>query len=402
MNPKVKIGVRSFQTARLTRERVGRALLLVLLTLVAPATFAQQAPPGRIAYTKYPLGGLDPKELWLINSDGTNDHLLSPQITVAGSTATVASIGVPVWSKDGHLLAANAILTSSSPDLNPIDQFIWGQSSLATPTNVLVVFDSTTNQGNAVFHVDINSGTASGPTSPWWIDATFSPDGNRLAYAVQGLNSVEYGIINVDGTGKVSLGSVNLTENALGLGLDWSPRKDQLGNFGKQLVVSYPQLFYDPTCLNIPRTVAALYLVDTQVRQLTHPPQIPCSIWVFDTVNDLWPAFSPDGTQVAFVRSVRDSMSNVTESRIMAVKVDGTPYGDGTYERTVLYLPGDEVDHLNWSPDGTRLMFDRTQMASGGLYPISLGIYTTSSAGSGDVPVFLAPPASAAAWGRPQ
>ena len=35
-------------------------------------------------------------------------------------------------------------------------------------------------------------------------------------------------------------------------------------------------------------------------------------------------------------------------------------------------------------------------------YPIPLGVYTTSSAGRGDLTVIFGAPASAAAWGRPQ
>lgn len=386
-------------------EQVRGGIVSFALTLFASAAFAQQMPPGQIAYTKFPLGGTDPEELWLINSDHTNDHMLSPQILYGGLPANVASLGIPVWSKDGRLIAANAILAPST-NLDPkFIQVLLAQGSPATPANILVVFDPTTNQGSAVFHLDFATGTATGLTSLWWINASFSPDGKRLVYVQQDLNYVEYGVINIDGTGKVPFFVVNLTENALGLGVDWSPRKDQLGNNGNLLVISYPQLFYDPTCLNIPRTVAALYLINDQgkvLRQLTSPPQIPCSIWTFDTVNDLWPVFSPDGTQVAFARTVRDSMGNVSASLIMTAKIDGTTYADGTAERNLLYLPGIEVDHLSWSPDGTRVMFDQTQMAYGGLYPIPMGVYTTSSSGSADTALFLNYQASSAAWGLRQ
>lgn len=271
-----KLEMRDSQVRSLVRGGILGAVLLVVLNLASTVTYAQQLPPGRIAYTKYPLGGIDYKELWLINSDGTSDRNLSPQINAVGSTAPVASIGLPVWSKDGRLLAANAILAPSAA-LNPkFVQVLLAQGTPTTPANILVVFDPTKNQGNAVFNLDFTTGTASGLTSLYWINAAFSPDGQRLAYSAQELNSMEYGVINVDGTGKVPLFSVNLTENALGLGIDWSPRLDQVGHGGNLLVLSYPLHFSDPMCSNMPRTVAALFLTDSQgkvVRQLTQPPQ---------------------------------------------------------------------------------------------------------------------------------
>lgn len=302
MKVKGKVEMRDVQTSRLMRERILGAILLVVLNLVATVTYAQQLPPGRIAYTKYPLGGIDYKELWLISSDGTKKQLL-PQIQLGGfpGFASVASIGVPAWSKDGSLIAANAILSSSLPgDLDPLQQLIWQRLTLATPTNVLVVFDPSKNQGNAVFNLDTNTGTATGLVSSQWINAAFSPDRQRLAYAVQELNFVEYGVININGKGKVPLFSVNLTENALGLGIDWSPRLDQVGNGGNLLVVSYPQHFSDPTCSNMPRSVAALYLTDSQgkvIRQLTRPPQLQqaCSLFVANPLlllNPLYLRFS--------------------------------------------------------------------------------------------------------------
>ncbi len=57
---------------------------------------------------------------------------------------------------------------------------------------------------------------------------------------------------------------------------------------------------------------------------------------------------------------------------------------------------GERVDNLSWSPDGSRLMFDRTQML--GFYPNPLGVWTTASVGGGLDTLFLNPPAFAAAW----
>jgi Tol biopolymer transport system component len=239
----------------------------------------------------------------------------------------------------------------------------------------------------------VNAGT--GPVSIAQLNMAFSPDRTRLVYASNELDYVEYGIVNVDGTGTISLGSRNLTEEAFGQGLDWSPRTDQLGNFGNLLVVSSSYDFLDSNCLNTPRSEAALYLVravqgglDGAAQLLTQPAPPSC----FDTANDLFPAFSPNGTQVAFVRTALDSNAGVISSTVMAVNLDGSN------QRTILYLPGERVTSLSWSPDGTSLIFDRTQMLYNGLLPNPLGIWVTGSKGNGTLVQLLNPPAYAPAW----
>jgi len=71
---------------------------------------------------------------------------------------------------------------------------------------------------------------------------------------------------------------------------------------------------------------------------------------------------------------------------------------DGSNERKVLSLPGERVTSLGWSPDGSRLVFDRTQMLYHGLIPNAMGIWMTSSNGAGAPTPFLQPPAFAPAW----
>jgi hypothetical protein len=348
------------------------AIVLVFVTLSTRDMVAQQAL-GQIAYT---LGTLDYSEVHLRGADGT-DQVLSPQIQVhvppsfgvPGNTATasVASLGHPVWSKDRGKIVANALLAPTSSD--QLNNLLF--NGFSTPSKILVTFDPTTGQGDAVF--DMNTPT---PMSPYVIDAAFAPDGNRLVYAYLQTNFIVYGIINRDGTGNVPLLGADLTEQALGMGIDWSPRTDQLGNYGNLLLVSYP--LPDWSC-GTPRTAAGLVLAKlgstVTYQVLTHPQY--CD-WGFNSMHDRSPAFSPNGTQVAFVRAIQDSNGIVVGSAVMVINGSGA-FGS---ERLLTYVPGEMIQHLSWSQDGSRVMFDRTQVGFGGLTS-SYGVWTLTAPASG-------------------
>jgi len=350
------------------------AIKALLLVIVAQAGFAQTPAPSLIAYTiPDPYTGPDGNELWLVNSNGTNNHRLNPRILLGGIPTSPASLGRPAWSRDGTRIAADAIYYN---------------------TNILVVFNPATGQGNAVF----NTTTGTGPVAQDWFYKAFSPDGKRLVYGGNQLDYTQYGFINTDGTGDTFLGFRDLTSEAFGKGVDWSPRTDALGWYGKQLVISDSYTINaDPTCADSPRTFARLKLVlavyrgmDVAWKGLTMPPQQPCSILSYTTTNDLFPVFSPDGTRVAFARSVIDSGGQVLNSTIMTINVS-----TGSVQN-LRYLSGEEVDNLSWSPDGTQLLFDRIQWV--GLYPNPLGVWVTSANGGGTLSRFAYPPIFAAAW----
>jgi hypothetical protein len=350
--------------------------LVCLLVVVAQAGFAQTPAPGLIAYTMPdPYTGPDGNELWLVNSNYTNNHRLNPRILLGGIPDSTASLGRPTWSRNGTQIVADAILTGTS-------------------ANVMVVFNPVTGQGNAVW----NTTTGTGPSAWDWIYKAFSPDGKRLVYGANQLDYTQYGFINTDGTGETFLGFRDLTSEAFAKGVDWSPRTDALGAYGKLLVVSDSYTINaDPTCADTPRTFARLKLVlavyngmNVAWRGLTMPPQQPCSILSYTTTNDLYPVFSPDGTRVAFVRQLIDSGGPVLNSTIMTINVS-----TGSVQK-LLYLSGEEVDNLSWSPDGTQLLFDRIQVNN--LYLTPLGVWITSSNGGGTLSRFAYPPAFAAAW----
>ncbi len=82
-----------------------------------------------------------------------------------------------------------------------------------------------------------------------------------------------------------------------------------------------------------------------------------------------------------------------TASTIMLISLTA-----GTQPQQLLSLPGELVNHLSWSPDGSRLIFDRTQVGFAGLTN-PLGVWITSSDGSRLLAPFLGPATFAPAWG---
>jgi WD40 repeat protein len=362
-------------TAHAGFDRRGKRVQIVAATalclaLAPGAALAQQT--GQIAFT---LGTLDFSEVRLRLPDGS-DHAVSPQIqvNVGGTTvaASVASLGNPVWSKNRRQIVANALLAPTSSI--GFNQLLM--NNFSTPSKILVVFDPATGQGNAVFDMSSHNNAV----SPYVIDAAFSADGNRLVYSYLQTNFVQYGIVNRDGTGNVPLFSANLTEQALGTGVDWSPRTDQLGNFGNLLVVSYPLPV--SSCIGTPATAAGLVLVKlgspVTYQILTRPPG-PCG-WDFSSMHDRSPVFSPDGTRVAFVRAVQDSNAIVTGSAIMTIDRNGA-FGS---ENLVKYVPGVMIQHVSWSQDGAQVMFDATAVGFAGLTsPLGVWTLTMPTSGSG-------------------
>ncbi len=79
--------------------------------------------------------------------------------------------------------------------------------------------------------------------------------------------------------------------------------------------------------------------LDTQARLiLTDGPEI-----------DLYPAVSPDGSQIAFSRGIRHSDGGATPSQIYLMNADGSGV------RPITATPG--AIYPAWSPDGTRIAF---------------------------------------------
>jgi Tol biopolymer transport system component/DNA-binding winged helix-turn-helix (wHTH) protein len=171
---------------------------------------------------------------------------------------------------------------------------------------------------------------------------TWSPDGTTLAYAGESAEgSAVYSIPAIGGTPR-RLFAVPCPYGIFGL--DWSPA-------GDLLVVSatWEQ--------EAPRRLDVFSLATHEMRNLLEPPA--------DYVGDFSPAFSPDGTAIAFVRADRANHQDVYI----------VPLSGGRPRR--LTSSQHQVEGITWMPDGEHLIF-----AAGPDYTGDFGLWFVSLASS--------------------
>lgn len=248
----------------------------------------------------------------------------------------------PVWSKDGQLLAATAAPVGGGPQKNV---FIFRPDG----TGIRQITGLTTPS--------IPCGAL---TKPWVIAGkAFSQDGQNLVYSIYELCKDPQGTQHSDWELVVN----NVTSGQLttiigggpfdadqGVGLDWSPVAD---------TVVVPMTWVNPTTLypatalfGGPPTANSL----GTYRRITSPPGR-----VGFTTFDLFPTISRDGLHVAFVRYDTNAFNNVTTVELRVADMAGDN------ERVLQTFSQEIITHIGWSPDGSKLVFDRG--TSSGLIP---------------------------------
>jgi Tol biopolymer transport system component/DNA-binding winged helix-turn-helix (wHTH) protein len=165
----------------------------------------------------------------------------------------------------------------------------------------------------------------------------WSPDGQQIAFARHFKDGIAIYVIPALGGVERRLYAGPAT--AFSHGFDWSPD-------GKYLAISLS----DPDKTHA--GIALLSLIDSEVRPLTAPSEHDL---------DIEPAFAPDGSAVAFVRSNVGGM--VSELYV-------APFGRHEVKRLTF-------DHKNicgslaWTPDGREIVFSSTRAGTAILWRIS-------------------------------
>ena len=93
-----------------------------------------------------------------------------------------------------------------------------------------------------------------------------------------------------------------------------------------------------------------------------------------DNVDEQYPAYSPDGTKIAFVRSTRGlNCCPTSQGDVYVMNADGT---------NVRQLAHDDpaIGHPTWSPDGTRIAFEK-----------SYAIWVVNADGTGETAIYDPP-----------
>lgn len=156
-----------------------------------------------------------------------------------------------------------------------------------------------------------------------------------------------------------------------GEGVDWMPNQNQLIVPATATVV---------TQNGTPLMVTALFVVDAvpdTFRNGRRPVQITApgaqiggvfSGFLAAWEDDFQPKVSPDGQRLAYIRNSNVFLSSgvldFTTPSLRVLNLDGS--GDFEVAR---FAKGAYVTHVDWSPDGTRLVFDLGQQLTNGGFP---------------------------------
>ncbi len=224
-------------------------------------------------------------DLYLINADGTGLQKIGPGVTN------------PAWSPDGRKLAF-----SQGPPCSPFFP-PCAQRDIYT-VNADGTGRSRLTNGNGVDEIELD----------------WSPDGSKIAFSNGGGGIWTVGS---DGTGLVELTSQEAVFDRMP---SWSPD-------GRRIAfMSDRDETRDPGCgATCNREIYVINADGTGETRLTNDPGI-----------DNWPAWSPDGTRIAFTR-VQCTFSGCGPSDIFTMSADGTDV------RNVTNSPGYD-NRPDWQP----------------------------------------------------
>jgi len=302
---------------------------------------------AQVSYVQFQNDGT--QTLRQINADGSGDTAITTPFSV---------LGFPAWSRDRTLLA----LTAKNPP-----------PSTQISLNVFTLNPATGATKNITNFVDT---PAPDYTLKFCYHKAFSPDGSLLAvdYIFNTRNdkgTADYSILQIfktDGSGSVNVfpGTQKDGIHHDGEGVTWSPTQN---------VVAVPAKIGTPlqsgggngettAIFTVTNPTASNYVS----KQLTfpHADQVvsPTNGYYYGE-HDYQPKFSPNGIGVAYVRSVhlaRYANNYVPDPDVQSLRIINVNTGADT--QIIQFQQGLYVTALDWSPDGTALVFDIGQEAS--------------------------------------
>jgi len=208
-----------------------------------------------------------------------------------------------------------------------------------SPTGTLVAFRQSDGTRNTGIYAAAVGGEKSVQVTnnPHDCCPTWSPDGDQIAFTRYSDKTVSIYLVSVlGGTER----RVYQGATSMGSGISWSPD-------GKSL--AFPEgTPSDPTR----STISVLSLADSNTHALTSTP--PGSL-------DHEPAFSPDGTKLAFVRSTVAGVSN----DVYVMPASGGPPKRLTFDNRPIMGPP------TWTADSREIIFSSNRGAVTGLWRVS-------------------------------
>lgn len=361
-----------FWLARLIASRVAWALALLVGVGIAGcgshATAPSTVPADTITFSSgRALDGSDAannagtRNIWVVNPDGSG---AKPLTTLAN-----ADSANPAWSPDGSKIAFDSARAFDGSDAanSGLTKNIWimnaaGSSQIAL-TKISVGFADSTN--------------------PVW-----SPDGRKIAFqsgrALDGSNAANTSstqniwVINADGSGPTPLtrltSGVTEAKNPL-----WSPD-------GTRIAFQSARALDGSDAANVNQTL------NVWLMNADGSGQTPLTKLTAKSADSLNPAWSPDGSKIAFESVAALDGSNAAntnlQSNVWVVKADGSSPAPLT-RLTAASLVSAVPIHPAWSPDGSKIVYESMRSLEGSNLPDlnTINLWVINADGSATAPL---------------